>query len=159
VTDPAETQSPPARDLHLWQRSSGRESGASPFGVCVRPSASNTEHAAAPFPHWQYGPAYTSTPIAIGTNSARIDEPLLFALPRLPLRHEPRRHANGVSALRAVCLSAPAASLASDEIRALAGVTGLIFEPATAHLLEISFEGGGEHALDCRPALPLILRW
>jgi hypothetical protein len=162
VTDPAEAQAPPARDLHLWQRWSGREdagSGASPFGICVRPAEANTEGSAAPFSHWQYLPAYTSTPIAIGTNSARIDEPLLFALPRLPPRDEPRRHTNGVSALRSVRLSAPAASLASSEIHALRGVPGLIVEPAAAHLLEISFEGSGARSLDCRPALPLILRW
>jgi hypothetical protein len=159
VTNAAEAQAPPACDLHLWQRWSGRESGASPFGICVRPSIANRGDRAAPFTHWQYTPAYAATPISIGTNADRIDEPLLFALPRLPLREEPRSHANGASTLRAVRLSAPAATFASSEMRALADLPGLHFEPASAHLLEIVFDGSGANVLDCRPALPLILRW
>ncbi len=164
VTDPADAQAPPARDLHLWQRWTGRESGTSPFGVCVRPTAAHADDSPAPFAHWQYRPAYARAPISIGANAARIDEPLLFALPRAPgvtgvVREEPREHANGVSALRSVRLSAPAAGLASDEIHMLADIPGLRFVPSAAHLLELSFDGSGVHAVDCRPALPLILHW
>jgi hypothetical protein len=164
VTDPADAQAPPARDLHLWPRWTGRGSGASPFGVCVRPTAKHADDGPAPFAYWQYRPAYARAPISIGANAARIDEPLLFALPRAAqvtevVREEPRKHANGVSALRSVCLSAPAAGLASDEIRTLADIPGLHFEPSATHLLDITFDGSGTHVVDCRPALPLILRW
>lgn len=167
VTDVAEAQAPPADGLHLWQRWTGREdakSGTSPFGLCVRPTASNTDGSAAPFAHWAYRPAYARTPISIGTNAARIHEPLLFALPRAPQmagagRQEPRTHANGVSALRSVQLSAPSTGLASDEMRALAGLPGLQFESSAAHLLELGFDGSGGNVVDCRPALPLVLRW
>ena len=38
VDDPSEARRPPADRLQLWERSEGRGSGASPFGICLHAS-------------------------------------------------------------------------------------------------------------------------
>ena len=48
VENAEEAQGPSARRVGLWERWSGRDSGASPFGVCLRPGPEGD--AGPPFP-------------------------------------------------------------------------------------------------------------
>jgi hypothetical protein len=62
VSDATEAQRESARPTLLWERWSRRESGTSPFGICVRPAGSehpdDSHDGEAPFPAWEYRPAY-----------------------------------------------------------------------------------------------------
>ena len=56
VSDAREAQSESTRRTLLWERWSGRQSDASPFGICVRPV--RAQDAGSPFLAWEYRPAY-----------------------------------------------------------------------------------------------------
>src|SRR5215475_787134 len=51
VSDPAEVQSELVQPMQFWQRWSQRRSGASPFGVLLRPKRPDVE--GLPFPCWE----------------------------------------------------------------------------------------------------------
>jgi len=165
VADPGEAQKPPARDLHLWDRWVARETGASPFGICLRPVSQNIEHSA-PFAHWLYQPSYSPAAIPVASNSSAVTEPLLFSLPvhrrpdgaPIPQR-EPLNHPNGVSELTAVRLFVPSECLVSQEIQAVQEIAGLEFQRSSHHLLELVFDGSSQRVIDCRPNVPIVLHW
>src|SRR5437660_324757 len=56
VSDPTEAQSEIARRTRLWERWSGRGTGACPFGLGFRPGTEAAE--GAPFSFWEYRPPY-----------------------------------------------------------------------------------------------------
>jgi len=66
VSDPAEAQSAQTRRTQLWERWSRRRSGASPFGICLRPAepdhAAETARITEPFAGWAYKPSYLPEP-------------------------------------------------------------------------------------------------
>jgi hypothetical protein len=74
VSDAAEAQSDGARPALLWKRWSGRESGASPFGICLRPADSSTTDS--PFPAWEYRPPYLPEPLCLQIGEAGVEEPM-----------------------------------------------------------------------------------
>ncbi len=63
VSDALEVQSELVQPTQLWSRWSQRKSGASPFGVGLRPTHAGS--ADAPFPSWKYRPPYLPSPLAI----------------------------------------------------------------------------------------------
>src|SRR5262245_6422212 len=69
VVDPAEAQGDSIRRTGLWERWSRRGTDASPFGICVRPTAPGASEA--PFSTWEYRPPYLPDPLVIrmGVNS------------------------------------------------------------------------------------------
>jgi hypothetical protein len=158
ASDPAEVQSELVRPMHFWERWSGRRSGASPFGVLLRPTHPDVE--GVPFPCWEYRPPYLPAPMVIHVAEAvPPSEPywgyLAFGRrpddPQRP-RHQPMEHAAGFREVTRVRLTSP-----SSAARAVAGVA---LELGPEHLMEVTFDGGarGGHA-DFRPALPLVFRW
>src|SRR5215471_9213408 len=54
VSDASEAQSQDTKRTSLWERWSGRQQSASPFGICVRPVSPHDT--ASPFPTWDYRP-------------------------------------------------------------------------------------------------------
>jgi Glyoxalase-like domain len=58
VNDAREAQSQNTRRTLLWERWSGRETNASPFGICMRPA--DSQDTEPPFAAWEYRPAYLS---------------------------------------------------------------------------------------------------
>ena len=61
VSDAREAQSQNTRRTLLWERWSGRQGNASPFGICLRPvDSQDTEPLV---PSWEYRPAYLSDPL------------------------------------------------------------------------------------------------
>ncbi|MBL9076902.1 MAG: VOC family protein [Planctomycetes bacterium] len=148
-----------ARDRHvkplgLHERARWRETAASPFGVCVRPTPAG---APPPFAAWPYAPAWLPPDLRIdmACNSGVLGEPLLFAIDRpfvpfgVPHRAADRR-------LREVVLTVPDLAPMSS-LREVA-VPGLRFVDGPAHALELVFDGARGDRLDLGPDLPVVLR-
>jgi hypothetical protein len=167
VNDPNEAQSDLVRPTHLWERWSGRDTGACPFGLCFRPVQ---EHIAGPsFSTWDYRPPYLpdSLSLAVGTNAAVLTEPFLCYLPFVrrpdsaaPLRRQPLGHPAGLRELTRVTLSAPWPKQPSEALPILMGGEIVGWRKSKAPLAELGFDGElSGKTQDFRPALPLIFHW
>jgi hypothetical protein len=148
LADDQEARLPLVKPLGLHERSRWRETGASPFGLCVRPDAPGTPP---PFPTWDYAPAYLpgGLTIAMACNSGVLGEPLLFQVDR-PFTAIGGGHALATRRLRQATVG----------VRDLAPMS--LLRDAPAPLLELEFELAGADAarsFDLRPALPLVLRF
>jgi hypothetical protein len=168
ATDPAEAQSDSVRRTGLWERWSRRGRDASPFGICVRPTAQGASEA--PFPTWEYRPPYLPDELVIrmGVNSHVPTEPLIFYSDfgrrpdsAEPDRRQPLEHPAGVQAITGLHLRAPWAETLSAELGILQeSCPGLRFERDGEYLAEVSFDNErSQQTADLRPHLPLILRW
>ena len=78
VENEAEARSEQVRPLRLWERWAGRESGACPFGIALRPAAPGLEP---PFPTFEYWPSFFPAPARVSVRASIIEEPLTFCLP------------------------------------------------------------------------------
>ncbi|RSL18036.1 glyoxalase-like protein [Edaphobacter aggregans] len=160
VCDEAEAQNEGTRRTQLWERWSHRESGASPFGVCLRPA--DPEKAKPPFPAWRYQPIYLSDPLAMYIAETGVEEPMwvfLGFLRRTDREHWFVEHPIGIREITGVTLTTPAAlRSAASTVAVENGV--LCIREGAKHLLEIEFDGKrrGQTA-DFRPHLPLIFRF
>jgi hypothetical protein len=78
--DREELDSELVRPLGLSERIRWRETGACPFGLCVRPSADAIDSRTWPFETWQYSPPYVpvGATISIVTPRRSLSEPLVF---------------------------------------------------------------------------------
>lgn len=160
VSDPVEACGEQTRRTGLWDRWSGRMSGACPFGVVFRADGAGT--AGAPFATWAYRPGYLPPGVAIEfAEDVPLEEPVLAWLPFLhrmgPPAHEPTDHSLPMRELCGVTVNLPSAdlSLPSQAVRS----AGLVdYRPGTRYLLELSFLAMKEVAFDLRPELPLLLR-
>jgi hypothetical protein len=154
VEDEAEARSDVVSRTRLLDRWQGRRTGASPFGVCLRPGTSGEQPL---FRVWNYRPPYLpeGTAIQMATNSERTDEPLLFVLP------SGRRPASPGSPreVTRVVIETPVAAPSGEAI-ALAHSRIVEWRRAATHGMLLEFDrGGGGGLADLRPALPLQLRW
>ena len=77
------------RPLRLWERWVGRESGACPFGIALRPEAPGLTP---PFPTFDYWPSFFPAPARVDVRAALIQFPLMVCLPyfQRPERSGPR---------------------------------------------------------------------
>lgn len=161
----ARSEVEPARRLHLWERWSGRDGSACPFGVCLRPSEGQSD--VAPFPAWDYRPAYSPIGLPVANNSTVDAEPLVFYIPthrRMDTAPEDQRqpyvHALPIRELTSVRIFAPGAAAPSAAMLAALGSGAFSFQPAARPLLELGFDGERQSGrADLRPALPLVLLW
>jgi hypothetical protein len=78
VEDEAEARSESVQPLRLWERWAGRETGACPFGVALRPTRPDAEP---PFPTFEYWPSFFPAPARVSVRASAIEEPLVFCLP------------------------------------------------------------------------------
>jgi len=166
VSDAVEAQSELVRPTQLWPRWSQRRSGASPFGVCLRPSRPGFE--GVPFPSWEYRPPYLPSPLTIHVGKdVPPSEPFWFFLgfgrrpdaPEWP-RRQPLIHSVGFREATQIQLTFPKAGNLSATTEAVvqSGAVTLISGPE--HLLEMTFDGGTQGRVkDFRPVLPLVFRW
>jgi hypothetical protein len=162
VSDPVEAQGEIPRPVGLWERWRGRERGACPYGIVLRPGDDVVEPRP-PFPTWAYTPGYMPAGIAIDV--AREDsprEPAFFYLgfqrgrPRgttPPIRHDlPARSLTGVT------VRGPA--VGRSEAARVAQAAGLVvFRDADEYLLELQLDAGARGRADLRPVLSLAIRW
>ena len=161
----ARSEAEPARRLHLWERWSGRDGAACPFGVCLRPSEGQSD--VAPFPSWEYRPAYSPSGMPVANNSTVDGEPLVFYSPvhrrmdSAPAdRREPYVHALPIRELTSLRIFTPGAAAPSAAMLASLRSGAFSLQPAARPLLELGFDGERHGArADLRPDLPLILLW
>jgi len=162
LVDAAEACSAMTRPTLLFERlAAGGAAQVSPFGVCFRPSSPGAK--TAPFPSWQYRPAYLPPGLAIDVAAVPPSEPMWFFLAfggrpdaAPPERRQPLQPPGGLRRITSVRVT----SLASGERSATAAMSGVEMLDGAAHLLEIGFDDeGAARSHDFRPALPLLLRW
>jgi hypothetical protein len=167
VSNPAEAQSPSTRPTLLWERWSSRDSGASPFGICVRPT-SNLPLGAAPrdgdpFAGWAYKPSYLPEPLQLFIGDAGVEEPMwvYFDFMRRAMREAHFKvHPIGIREVTGLVIHTPIV-LESEASRVVAsnGVFSA-YASAHAHLLEIEFDHHRRaSSQDFRPSLPLMFRY
>ena len=159
VSDATEAQSQSTRRTLLWERWSGRQDNASPFGICLRPVDAQDE--SPPFPAWEYRPAYLPDPLLMYIGEAGIEEPMWVYLSFMRRVHREQwfiEHPIGIREITGLTLATPVplGSKASQKIverEILATRTG------ETSLLEIEFDGKRrKEQMDFRPHLPLVFQ-
>lgn len=159
VNDANEAQGEQAGGTLLWERWSGRENTASPFGICVRPA--DPQDKGSPFAAREYRPAYLPSDLCLQIGEAGVEEPMwvhLNFMRRAQREQWFTGHPIGVREITGVTLTTPW-PLRSDASQKLIESGVLTVRLGTESLLEMELDGHirGEHA-DFRPALPLVFR-
>ena len=155
LEDEAAARDPHVKPLGLQERARWRETGASPFGVCVRPEQPG---ATPPFVPWDYRPAWlpAELSIAMACNSGVLGEPLLFQVDR-PFQPIPGTHAASALRLQRAVLTIP--DLAPMSLLRDVRVAGLEFRDGEAHQLELELTPRSGREIDLQPSLPVRLRF
>jgi hypothetical protein len=159
--DDRELASEVVRPLGLGERMRWRETGASPFGVALRPGEEGI-----PVETWPYFapylPAGAHLPIVTPPHAWREPEVFFMTLPLpspLPPERRPVAHRGAHRRVTRVTVSGPRLSSCSPGLAALAGLGVFAVSEAAAHLLELEWDGGRSGDVhDFRPTLPLLLR-
>ncbi len=159
VSDAAEAQSDGARPTLLWERWSGRKSGACPFGICLRPADSNTTEPQ--FPGWEYRPPYLPEPLCLQIGEAGVQEPMwvyLSFMRRAQREQWFSDHPAGIREITGLTLTTPTLPRSAAAQRIVeSGIVSV--REGTKHLLEIEFDGNrGKQVADFRPQLPFVFR-
>ncbi|MCU0543646.1 MAG: VOC family protein [Oscillatoriaceae cyanobacterium Prado104] len=167
VCDPQEAQSELIYLTRLWERSTDRNNGACPFGICLRPTKTAGDTIA--FSSWEYRPPYLpeNVNISVGTNSDVLTEPMLFQIPwgKRPDSYpaeklQPLSHPVGFREITRVELVSPAANNPSPELRSVIDTNQLKLRLGSEYCIELGFDGEMQGKLaDFRPELPLIVSW
>ena len=146
--------------LDRWRR---RNNGASPFGLCLRP-ADTTAAGDAPFPAWDYRPAWlpAARSIQVAGDSESTATPLLFCLPfatRADYAENAPAHTVGVTSLTGVRLHGPGLAAVGQRLTGPLG-DRLETKDAEASMMDIVFDGRARSmSFDLSPALPIRLHW
>jgi hypothetical protein len=160
VSDPSEAQNESTRRTLLWERWSGREANACPFGICLRPT-DREDAGPPPFPSWEYRPAYLPDPLVMHIGEARIEEPMwvyMSFMKRVQREQWFIEHPIGIREITGLTLtiSTPLSSTVSHKI-VESGI--LAIRTGAMSLLEIEFDGNRrQRQFDFRPYLPFVFR-
>ena len=155
VSDAQEVQRDEVRRTRLWDRWSGRLTGACPFAVILRPSATSADREL-PFPAWTYKPLYLppglGIEVALGTP---LEEPGLFYIP-----FARRPDASAALEITGVDITLPSARSLSAATRATEATGVVAFSEGDAYLMTLIFGSTSpRETADLRPELPLVLRF
>jgi Glyoxalase-like domain len=152
LADETAARDPHVKPLGLQERARWRETGASPFGIAVRPEPAG---AAPPFVPWDYRPSYLppGMSIAMACNSGVLGEPLLFQVDRPYQSFGPRPW----SARRLVLAELVVPDLAPMSLLREVRVPGLRISDGPVARLDLHFDGAGTSPLDLQPSLPMRL--
>ena len=159
VSDAREAQSQGTKRTLLWERWSGRQGTASPFGICVRPV--HPQDTGSPFPAWEYRPGYLPDPLSMHISEAGIEEPMWIHLSFM--RRAQREgwfieHPIGVREITRLTLTTPM-PLRSNASQKIIESGMLATRTGGTSLLEIEFDGHRrDERADFRPHLPLIFQ-
>ena len=166
VGNPEEAQSEDICRTRLWERWINRKNTC-PFGICLRPSASNNNIAA--FSSWAYRPPYLpeTMSIAVGTNSDVLTEPMLFQTPfgKRPDKYsaeksQPLDHRVGLREITRVELIYPDANNPSPELQSVIDTNQIKVRVGETYFVELGFDGELQgNRVDFCPKLPLTLCW
>ncbi len=159
VTDASEARSQSARRTLLWERWSGREHNASPFGICLRPV--DPQDTGLPFPAWEYRPAYLPDPLVMHIGDVGIEEPMWVYLSFMRRAQREQwfiEHPIGIREITGLTLTTPV-PLRSNVSQKIVESGILASRTGATSLLEIEFDGNRrkEH-MDFRPHLPFVFR-
>jgi glyoxalase-like protein len=159
VSDRREVQSECPRRTLLWERWSGREGEASPFGICLRPvDCQNTE---SPFPAWEYRPAYLPDPLVMHIGEAGVEEPMWIFLSFMRRANREQwfvEHPIGIREITSLTLTTPV-PLRSVVSQRMVESGILSTQKGPKSLLEIGFDGNRrKEIMDFRPHLPLVFQ-
>jgi hypothetical protein len=161
VNDEEEARSAVVAPTRLWERWTGRGSGACPFALVLRSGGDASE--APPFPSWPYRPPYLPEGLAIRVAAdTPLEGPEIFYMgfQRGMARagEEPVEHPLGCRRLTGVTLHRPPGGRSATAN--LLEATGLVsFRDADESLLELCFDAADRGLSDFRPELPLVMRW
>ena len=158
VSDAIEAVSGAGNRLGILNRS--KDSTASPFGIVVRSTDSDT---APSFPSWQYFPDYFPDDwcFYVGENSDQLDEPLCICMPlSLPKRKDvPDQYANPDWQLTELTIQSPRTEF-SATLREFASIEKVAIEPGDAHRMKMKFNNGvAGRSENLMPELPLVIEW
>jgi hypothetical protein len=159
VSDANEAQSQNTKATLLWERWSGRQGSASPFGICGRPVSPRATRP--PFPAWEYRPAYLPGLLSIQIGEAGIEEPMWLHLSFMRRAQREQwftEHPIGVREITRLTLTTPI-PLRSSASQKMIENKVLATRMGAASLLEIEFDGGRrQERADFRPHLPVIFQ-
>src|SRR5215470_15125788 len=159
VSDASESQSENTKRTLLWERWSGRQSNASPFGICVRPV--HAEDKGSPFLAWDYRPVYLPDPLSMQIGEAGVEEPMWIHLSFMRRAQREQwftEHPIGVREITRLTLTTPI-PLRSNASQKIVQAGVLSTRVGTVSLLEIEFDGQRrKKQADFRPHLPLIFQ-
>jgi len=157
VSDVSEAQSQSARRTLLWERWSGREHNASPFGICLRPV--DPQDTGLPFPAWEYRPAYLPDPLVMHIGDVGIEEPMWVYLSFMRRAQREQwfiEHPIGICEITGLTLTTPV-PLRSNVSQKIVESGILATRTGTTSLLEIEFDGNRrKEQMDFRPHLPFV---
>jgi hypothetical protein len=159
VSDESEARSKSTRRTLLWERWSGREHNASPFGICLRPV--DPEDTGPPFPAWEYRPAYLSDPLLMYIGEVGIEEPMWVYLSFMRRAQREQwfiEHPVGIREITGLTLTSPV-PLRSPVAQRIVESGVLSAQTGATSLLEIEFDSKWrkEH-VDFRPHLPFVFQ-
>jgi len=159
VSDASEAQSQSTRRTLLWERWSGREHNASPFGICLRPV--DPKDTGLPFPAWEYRPAYLPDPLVMHIGDVGIEEPMwvyLSFMRRTQRKQWFIEHPIGIREITGLTLTSPV-PLRSPVAQRIVESGVLSAQTGATSLLEIEFDSKRrkEH-VDFRPHLPFVFQ-
>jgi hypothetical protein len=157
VSDAREAQSQSARRTLLWERWSGREHNASPFGICLRPV--DPQDTGLPFPAWEYRPAYLPGPLVMHIGDVGIEEPMWVYLSFMRRAQREQwfiEHPIGIREITGLTLTVPV-PLRSNVSQKIVESGILATRTGATSLLEIEFDGNRrKEQMDFRPHLPFV---
>jgi hypothetical protein len=159
VSDASEAQSQSTRRTLLWERWSGREHNASPFGICLRPV--DPQDKGTPFPAWEYRPAYLPGPLVMYIGDVGVEEPMWVYLSFMRRAQREQwfiEHPIGIREITGLTLTSPV-PLRSPVAQRIVKSGVLSVRTGARSLLEIEFDSNRrkEH-VDFRPHLPLVFQ-
>ncbi len=157
VSDASEAQSQSARRTLLWERWSGREYNASPFGICLRPV--DPQDTGLPFPAWEYRAAYLPDPLVMHIADVGIEEPMWVYLSFMRRAQREQwfiEHPIGIREITGLTLTTPV-PLRSNVSQKIVESGILATRTGATSLLEIEFDGNWrKEQMDFMPHLPFI---
>lgn len=166
VQNENEVLSKPVKPMALWERSRHGQTGYSPFGLGLRPKPGGL--ITPPFPTWAYRPSYLPAgyEISVAGSASSISDPLIFVLPfggrpdeYSSDRSQPLNHACGARKMTGIEITL-ASRRKSETIETMEKMGLVYFKLGTEPLAEIIFDDGESGSLlDCRPHMPIVLKW
>ena len=158
VDDMEEVRNEITAPTQLWERWSGRDGGACPFGILVRPVEAGA--AGVPFASEEYRPTWLPADLRIHIAPAGVQEPMWVYMPFMRRSHYAERfeaHPNGSSEVTGLTFTTPQ-PLRSSAARTLTASSVLAVREGQDYLLAIELDHGSHGTeRDFRPHLPLVL--
>jgi hypothetical protein len=160
VNDADEAQSQKTKRTLLWERWSGRNDNASPFGICLRPV--DSQDAGPPFPAWEYRPSYLPDPLCLHIDEAGVEEPMWVYLSFMRRTQREKwftEHPVGIREITGLILTT-SLPLRSHAARRVIESEILTTRTGARSLLEVQFDGRRrKQQMDFRPQLPMIFQF